>query len=88
MRLGSENNAENVTKMLKNTFSKYKIYIILVLVGICTLLLFSQGCILPVVFKIHKANTNVITLFSLIPIDEVRDLCFKVEQYRKDFVDT
>ncbi|KRX01222.1 hypothetical protein PPERSA_05622 [Pseudocohnilembus persalinus] len=88
LRLGSENNAENVTKMLKNTFSKYQIYIILVLVGICTLLLFSQGCILPVVFKIHKANTNVITLFSLIPIDEVRDLCFKVEQYRKDFVDT
>lgn len=41
LRLGSENNAENVTEMFISHFSTYRVFIIIILVAVCVLLVLS-----------------------------------------------
>jgi hypothetical protein len=50
-------------------------------------LVLAQFILIPIVFSVQKTNTRVISLFALVPVDEIKLLAECCEKYMEDFVD-
>ena len=47
----------------------------------------SQGILIPIVFKVHRTNNQVLSLFGGIPINEIKELAFKCEKFVTQFLE-
>lgn len=56
------------------------------ILGIVVLLL-SLAILIPYVFKVHKTNTRVLSLFGMIPLAEIKELANRCEAYSVQFID-
>ncbi|KAL4450352.1 hypothetical protein ABPG74_009058 [Tetrahymena malaccensis] len=70
----------NETDNFENSFK------IIMILGIVFLLL-SLIILIPYVFKVHKTNTRVLSLFGMIPITEIKELVSRCEAYSAQFID-
>lgn len=50
------------------------------ILGIVVLLL-SLVILIPYVFKVHKTNNRVLSLFGMIPVNEIKELASRCEAY-------
>ncbi|KAL4478284.1 hypothetical protein ABPG72_016596 [Tetrahymena utriculariae] len=70
----------NETDNFENSFK------IIMILGIVFLLL-SLVILIPYVFKVHKTNTRVLSLFGMIPVTEIKELVSRCEAYSAQFID-
>lgn len=55
-------------------------FMIIMIVGIVVLFL-SQLLLIPIVFNVHRTNNRVLSLFGIIPLEEIKILVAKCENY-------
>ena len=47
----------------------------------------SLVVLIPYVFKVHKTNNRVLSLFGMIPLAEIKELASRCEAYSVQFID-
>ena len=52
------------------------------------IILLSGLFILPIIFNIYKSNNKVISLFGIIPTQEITKLIDKCTEFKKNFMDS
>ncbi|CAD8197718.1 unnamed protein product [Paramecium pentaurelia] len=86
LRNGSENIANNFYEFYSNLIQDYLIkFLIIMIIGIAFLII-SSLVLIPIVSQVHDTNNKVLSLFGIIPVNELKDLVTKCEQYLKNFL--
>lgn len=58
---------------------------VIMILGIIFLII-SIFILIPIVFSVHRTNNRVLSLFGLIPLQEIRELANKCEKYILNFL--
>ena len=87
LRLASDNLATSFYNFYYNLSQNYQQTFLIILVISILLINLSQGILIPIVFKVHKTNNQVLSLFGGIPIHEIKELAFKCEKYMQSFLE-
>lgn len=51
------------------------------------ILIVTHVVVLPILFNVDKTNNKVLSLFGLIPVEEIRELGQKCEDYLKNHIE-
>ena len=51
------------------------------------ILIVTHVVVLPILFNVDKTNNKVLSLFGLIPVEEIRELSQKCEDYLKNHIE-
>ncbi|EAR98621.2 PAS domain S-box protein (macronuclear) [Tetrahymena thermophila SB210] len=87
LRKGTEFESQEIFTYYYNENDNFEnSFKIIMILGIVFLLL-SLVILIPYVFKVHKTNTRVLSLFGMIPIAEIKELVSRCEAYSAQFID-
>lgn len=87
LRSGSEDIADDFYMFYKGMTDDFQTkFQVIMILGIIFLFL-SQFVLIPKVFEVHKMNNKVISLFGMIPPDEIRGLAIKCENFMQGYLE-
>ncbi|CAD8089671.1 unnamed protein product [Paramecium primaurelia] len=87
LRKGSENIAQRFFDFYSEEINDYQVtFFVIMGVGIFCLVV-SAMILIPIVFQVHKTNNMVMSLFGIIPIQEIKELAAKCENYMQEFLE-
>lgn len=70
-----------------NKLSDYETQMRVIVILASLFLLLSLGILIPYVFKVHKTNNRVLSLFGMINIAEIKELANRCESYSITFIE-
>lgn len=86
LRRGNDYVASTYYDFYKNLCGDFeKKFQVIMILGIIFLIL-SICILIPIVFSVHRTNNRVLSLFGLIPLQEIRELANKCEKYIVNFL--
>ncbi|KAL4459259.1 hypothetical protein ABPG73_001296 [Tetrahymena malaccensis] len=65
---------------------KYNTTFLIIMIVALLILVITQIILIPIVFSVIKTNNKVLSLFGYIPLEEIKELANRCEQFIKEFL--
>lgn len=88
LRSGSQLYAEKFYDYFYNNTYEYQSKLEIIMIITIIIILLSGLFILPIIFNIYKSNNKVLSLFGIIPSQEITKLIDKCTEFKKNFLDS
>ncbi|EAR83936.2 PAS domain S-box protein (macronuclear) [Tetrahymena thermophila SB210] len=70
----------------QDLIQKYSTTFLIIMIVALLILVITQVILIPIVFSVIKTNNKVLSLFGYIPLEEIKELANRCEQFIKDFL--